>query len=260
MISLSKIIKSHYVQDEYKDKYVIQVSDIRTTFLENTTLTEEEFHQERFRVIEEKERRLEEKEQEIATCISNARMQIDQERQEWLSEKEILIQQTKKEAYSIGKEEGRQQGYNEYHSLVEQAVHIVELSKQEYDNHLASSDKAILKIGIKVAERILNDVLTDAQEAFIPLVKKVVKEVQNHQYIHIRVHPEKYPLLLSFKEELCELLDKDVDLYMYPDEKLQINDCLIDSSFGRIDASVDTQLAEMKVKLLDLMEEKYDEY
>jgi flagellar assembly protein FliH len=258
MISLSKIIKSYQVLDESNDKYFIRLNSVQFASTESSN-NEGNLHQQRERLIEEKEQQVEEQRQEFLQYVSDTKAQLEHERKQWLMEEEVLIRQAKEIGYLAGIEEGRQHGYTEYQSLLAQATNIVELSQKEHKNLLESSDKAILKIGIKVAERIVDRILTEREDEFLSLVKKVLKEVQEHQDIHIRVHPEKYLLLISSKEELCALLNRDADMYVYPDEELDTNDCIIDSSFGRIDASVDTQLDEIKARLLEVMEEKEDE-
>ena len=55
------------------------------------------------------------------------------------------------------------------------------------------------------------------------------------------------------------VLSKDlfsfVSLYnIFPDDDLKETDCIIESTFGRIDASVDSQLHELKLKLLQILE------
>jgi flagellar assembly protein FliH len=68
------------------------------------------------------------------------------------------------------------------------------------------------------------------------------------------VNPSRYSFLLSRKDELIALFPREVDFYIYPDEDLLEEACLIESANGRIDASVDSQLDEIKNKLIDLLE------
>ena len=63
-----------------------------------------------------------------------------------------------------------------------------------------------------------------------------------------------YEELLSKKEELMTIFSNVVNLFIYPDSDLSEDSCLIESSSGRIDASIDTQLSEIKVKLTELLE------
>ena len=47
---------------------------------------------------------------------------------------------------------------------------------------------------------------------------------------------------------------KDIDFYIYPDDELEETSCIIESENGRIDASVDSQLEEIKIKLFEMLE------
>jgi flagellar assembly protein FliH len=41
---------------------------------------------------------------------------------------------------------------------------------------------------------------------------------------------------------------------IYANAELNVNDCFIESAFGRIDISIDTQLQQLKKQLLQLLE------
>lgn len=53
---------------------------------------------------------------------------------------------------------------------------------------------------------------------------------------------------------MIALFPKELDFYIYPDEELSEMDCIIESANGRIDASIDSQLEEIKNKLIELLE------
>jgi flagellar assembly protein FliH len=50
------------------------------------------------------------------------------------------------------------------------------------------------------------------------------------------------------------IFPKDTELYIFPDDELEESSCIIESENGRMDASVDSQLQEIKVKLTELLE------
>lgn len=58
------------------------------------------------------------------------------------------------------------------------------------------------------------------------------------------------------KNELKTLVTNDTDLYVYANAELNEQDCFIESAFGRIDLSIDTQLEQLKEQLLDLLDER----
>jgi flagellar assembly protein FliH len=48
----------------------------------------------------------------------------------------------------------------------------------------------------------------------------------------------------------------DTDVSIYANAELNADDCYIESAFGRIDISIDTQLQQLKNQLLQLLDER----
>ncbi|MEH7382522.1 flagellar assembly protein FliH [Bacillus sp. JJ1533] len=192
-----------------------------------------------------------------AIAYSNStRQQILVEKREWEEEKKELYRKTSEEGFQAGRSEGREQGYQEYSDLLSEARQIIDLSKHDYNHYLDSSEEVILSLAMTVAEKIIGIQLTKQPEDFIYLVKKALKEVKEHSGITIQVNPGFYPFVIEQKEELSSILNRETNLFIYPNEDLGETDCVIESSFGKINASVDTQLSEIKEKLLSLLLEE----
>lgn len=202
--------------------------------------------------------KLDQVKQEIEMMKREAQLEIDQMKQQWIEEKNYLIQTAKEEGIVLGKEEGRQIALYEYESLLNEAKEVVETSKVDYLNRIEESEDAILKLGLVVSEHILLHEIDQNQEHLIPIVKKVLHEIREEKDIRLTIHPSQYDLLVNQRVELEKILLNESKLYIYPDETLSIGSCVIDSSFGRIDASVDVQLSEISRKLLQLSQEEVD--
>lgn len=72
--------------------------------------------------------------------------------------------------------------------------------------------------------------------------------------IAVYVDPEYYTEVQSHKNELEQLLQYGAHLAIYADEKASKGTCYVETAFGRIDAGIDTQLQQLKQKLLSLLE------
>ncbi|MFE8695185.1 flagellar assembly protein FliH [Cytobacillus sp. FJAT-53684] len=182
------------------------------------------------------------------------RRKLEEERRAFEAEKVAIAEQSRQAGFSQGIEEGRQQGYLEYHEVIQSAVKVVELAKKDYRMQVDSSEGVILELGLKVAGKILGKRLQDNEEEFLSIVKRALKESRDKGEIQIHVHPVYYELLLTNKEEMMMLFPKDVDFYIYPNDDLSESSCIIESANGRIDASIDSQLEEVKQKLIEMLE------
>jgi len=138
--------------------------------------------------------------------------------------------------------------------LIDLAKQTVTSSKSDYQRTIEQSEPTILEIGLKVAERILGEHLDGTSEHFISIVKRALKEAREYREVQLHVNPLHYEFLLSQKEDLLKIFPKETEVYIYPDGELSQNSCIIESANGRIDASVDQQLLEIKAKLFELLE------
>lgn len=180
--------------------------------------------------------------------------QMLQAKLDWEQECAQLSEQAQQSGFLAGFEEGKQQGYEEARGYMEEARQQVEISKDDYRKKIESAENTILHIGLKVAERILGAQLASEPESFLTVVKRALKEARDYQEVGLHIHPCHYEFLVSHKDDLLSIFPKETELYIYPDVDIHEQGCIIESANGRIDASVDIQLAEIKTKLLELLE------
>ncbi|WP_230129553.1 flagellar assembly protein FliH [Bacillus sp. CECT 9360] len=169
-------------------------------------------------------------------------------------EKPQLIQEAREHGFNEGMEFGNQKGYDECAASIDHAKEIVIASKNDYQTNIEASEGTILELGIKVAEQIIGTKLQESEGVYLSIVRQAVKKTRDHRELQLHVNPIHYEYILTQKEELISLFPKETEFYIYPDQDLGENDCIIESTHGRIDAGVDSQLAEIKQKLFDLLE------
>lgn len=180
--------------------------------------------------------------------------QIAKEQSAWQQEKARLMEEAKREGFLKGINDGKMQGYQEYHDAIQFAQEVIQTAKKEYDSQVAKAEKTILTIGMNAAEKILGEKLSESEAGFLAIVKRAMKEARNSREVQLHVHPCHYEFLLSHKEELSGIFPKETNIYIFPNDELAETGCFIESVNGRIDASIDSQLKELKQKLFEFLE------
>ena len=254
MTLLSRIIKSHYTATHAQEKKLIHIKKI---MIEQEELPEQqealasnvqdvlmEANQYAERIVLEAQKKAEQ-----------IQLNLQEEIERWNEEKMILISEARQEGYLIGKEQGLMDSQKECQHMLDLAKETVNQAKKEYQSVVEKSEFTILHLGIKVAEKIMNQHLADNQENYLFIVKKAIKEAREYKNIELHVPPLHYAFLLTHKKELMSLFPRDIEFYIYPDDELDENGCVIESSNGRLVASVDDQLEEIRVKLQEILEE-----
>lgn len=255
MISLSRLIKFHWVPPvEPKEKKIISVRILEQTGQEDQRVAFGQTEKEKTEILEKARAKAELIISEAASRAEAMNEQAIREQQLWEKEKAALAEQARQEGFEAGLEEGRKQGRGEYRESIAFAREIIEMARNDYKQHLESSEKTLLELGVKIAGRILGEKLEADETSFLSIVKRAIKEARNSREIQLHVNPVHYDFLLSQKAELTALFPKETDFYIYPDEELPEEACCIESETGRIDASIDSQLEELRIKLMEILE------
>lgn len=189
--------------------------------------------------------------------LTETTSKIDKARKDWEQERLQYVEQAKTEGYHAGYEIGKQESTDKYSKLLEKGNAVAEAALTDYHATIEQSEETILELAIRVAEKIICQQLTSNKAVFLPIVAEAIQEIKDQSVITIYLHPDNYQSVLNEKEELARLLDADTKLTIYTKADLAVNDCVIEHPFGQIDASIDTQLEQIRVVLQQLaMENK----
>ncbi|MFD1037988.1 flagellar assembly protein FliH [Virgibacillus byunsanensis] len=182
--------------------------------------------------------------------------QIEEAKQKWESEKQQYIEEAKNKGYNEGFTSGKQDSLNQYKELIAKANSIVELANADYHATVEKSEETILELGIKTAEKLIKQHISQDRNSFLEIVKAAIKEIKDQSNISIYLHPDNYEYVLQQKDEICRILDTDTKVSIYINEDLEENGCLIKHPYGQIDASIDTQLIQLRQVLSEISMEQ----
>ncbi|WP_162880742.1 flagellar assembly protein FliH [Paraliobacillus sediminis] len=185
--------------------------------------------------------------------FTDTQLKIKNEEKNWQEEKQRWIEEAKQIGYQDGFQVGKEESLKEYQALLDQAQEIIKLAEEEAQIILSRSEPTILRLGIAAASKIVQHKLVES-DAYVEITKKVLKEVLDQPSIRIFSNPRDFQTLQKYESELRLIIDTKADLIFYPDESLSEGDCIVETPFGKIDASVDSQLETLRHALLDIAE------
>lgn len=257
MTSLSKLIKSSRLGEVGTGAVSIKVAPI---FSRKQSEATSEVGNVNVHSIEYINHTIENAKQEAASIVEHADMErqqafmkIEEDKKAWEEEKERWKQQAYMEGHEQGYQAGEKEARNQYEASLEEAQRIIELAKIEHHKKLDSSIESIVSLSMKIAEKVLGSTLETDPTSFTKLVQTALKEVKEKEEIRIYVSPKLYPHLLQNKQLLQNIINSQYELAIFPESDLAENDCWIDSSAGRMEVSVQTQLREIREHLLQLV-------
>lgn len=258
MILLSRVIKSFLANNLEKEQKTIALKKVIQEHLSVGEVISGEA-QPRVEIAAEKLQKAIEEADKIKKAANDEYEQFQGKmNKEILASQKVaeeLSKQAKENGYNEGFQQGLQEGQKQYETSIQNARNVVAASENDYIHRIDEAEPIIVQLALKVAEKIIAEKITEKPDYWISLVKEVINEVREQSHVKLYIHPNWYDLTLSYKEELRLLLPNCENLYIYPDVHLEENGCTIETPYGKIDASVDSQLTEIKHTLLEKLKE-----
>lgn len=141
------------------------------------------------------------------------------------------------------REEGRQQGYGEMTELLAR-------TRLQVGQTLKQVEPEIVKLAIKVAERIIGSELQTNDETIMRIVAKAVEQLRQSKELVIRANPEDVEILRRDKRKLLEYIGRLKDIAFREDPAVARGGCVIETEAGTVDAQLNTQLELLEQALL----------
>lgn len=158
-----------------------------------------------------------------------------------------LISRAREEAFSIkdaarkeGYQDGLQEVHREFGELKDSVKAFYDSPQQVYDVIAPE----ILEISLDIAKKILKKEVTDNQDIILDNIKDILKGLSKEESkITLRVNPSQADMLKQEVPEIAVSLGLEVKLYVVADETIMAGGCVLTTSNGVIDASIESQLA-----------------
>ncbi|MEW9697723.1 FliH/SctL family protein [Paenibacillus sp. SI8] len=185
------------------------------------------------------------------------REQVDSEINSWWQQRRAEDEAHVAQAQQAGYEEGYQQGVQqaeealrqEYTDMLSEARSILEQAYTLKQQIIQESEPFLIEMSTSIAEKIIGRQLSLNPEWVLDLVQKVLSRRREKGIITLCVTPSQFSYIQDAREELLTSIDSQAELEIIPDSSVQDHGCVIRSSYGSIDARIDTQLKEIKSAL-----------
>lgn len=160
----------------------------------------------------------------------------------------------------VGFDEGYRQGAaqaesalrKEYDEMLAEARSILELSYKLKQQIIQESEPFLIELSTSIAEKIIVRQLSLEPGWVIEFIQKILARRREKGIITLCVAPSQFAYIQDAREELITSIDSQAELEIIPDSSVQDQGCVIRSSYGSIDARIDTQLKEIKSTLQQL--------
>lgn len=210
-----------------------------------------------------------ERQEELLSEAKKVLADSQRQAEEYLAQAADEAEKIKQEAIDAGRQEGYQDGYNEgfrcgkeqaasemqqkINSAAEKAQSILTCAEQEYKESIIEAEQEIINISLAVARKILAREIEENPVVVLPIVKAALEKVRDQDQIIIRVSTDDFELVLQAKRDLQMMLGRENVISIVHDHTVNPGGCLIDTPYGTVDASIDSQFQALQQAVKKVM-------
>jgi flagellar assembly protein FliH len=156
--------------------------------------------------------------------------------------RQVEVAQARREAAAEGYRQAREEAsaeLNNVNNQIAQALSDLAGTKRKLRN---DAEGELIKLSLAIARRILHREISVDPEALHGLVHTALQKLQNREISRVRVFPAGADAVRS----ALERIGAAPAIQVFPDSSLKSGDIIFETSFGELDASVDSQLQEIQ--------------
>ncbi len=167
---------------------------------------------------------------------------------------ENLKQQVSEEARSEGYEQGLAQAKQEYEALIKEAQDIKTQAGIEYKKVLDSLEEDSVNTILDIAKKVISKEL-ECKQNILLLVKDSFEKCSKDRKAVLKLSEQDYDFISDNKDELESMLERSEEIEIKKDLSLKEGGCIIETSFGSIDASAETKFEKIENDFKDILNE-----
>ena len=209
-------------------------------------------------ILRDAEAEAEERIRQAAEQAERMKRSAEEEIGRWWEERRAqdleLTESARKAGYEQGYAEGRAEAEEsvrrEWTGRLEEAKALLEDAYRMKEQIIQEAEPFLVELSVAIAGKIVDRELERSPEWVIELIRKSLARRREQGVITLCVAPDQLKFVLAARDELEMAVDSQAELQIVPDPSVTDRGCVIRTSFGSIDARIDTQLEEIKQALL----------
>jgi flagellar assembly protein FliH len=178
--------------------------------------------------------------------LKRAQENVEKKKKEF--EQELIA--TKKKSHEEGLAEGKKKFQDKVESFLKEIDSIKNEAKSSLENFLEDAEIEIAKLAFSLSKKIIQTSFEKKEQIFIDFIKNIFDEINLKENICLKIHPDRYNLLLSYKEDFSSYLGIE-NLKIQKDSSIDVCGVGIALDSGFVDASINKIFSKIEKKLFN---------
>lgn len=195
---------------------------------------------------EQATRLLQQAQEEAERLVQEAKDTAERLCQEARAEAERCREAAYAQGFQEGKKAGQQEGLAQFTTAltsIQQAA--TELTRLQ-DTLRQQAEEDVVTLAFALARKIVQREVHLQRDIVCTMVKRALERLVDRSEVVIRVHPQDLEQVLAIKKDLLSEGGGIKILHLQGDESIDPGGCMVESTFGEIDARIWSQLEELE--------------
>jgi len=251
----NRVLKSGNVFIDTENKVIIEVAQSPEVNVNTPAISEAERENNDTSQFEAKARTImQQARYQADQIVSDARMSAATEQANIIRQAESEAERIKSEARDNAYQEGMAQASREGEAIKAEANQVLENAKAERFAMQESLEPEILQLIIDIMEKLLVNSVQFHPQIIINLIKQGLSTSTITGDITVYVSASDFDNAVAEKDEILSMTDGSVKLDIVKDLSLNPMDCVIETPFGSIDASLGQQYEALRENLTYILQ------
>jgi flagellar assembly protein FliH len=150
--------------------------------------------------------------------------------------------QIEENARKKGFEQGLNEAKEEYQSKLKEADEIIARAKTTHDAVLEGMEAEILDLVLEVVRSVVECEIKTNRESIVEIFKHALEKCSNRENIILKASPLDFEIIEKSKESFLASIQGLGKLEIIEDSSLAPGDCIIETSFGSLNAGINKKL------------------
>ena len=168
-------------------------------------------------------------------------------------EAETLKRQAIAEGSQQGLAEANRQMLDQLQQTAEHCNELLATATQEAKQIVLAAERQIIELVMTITRKIISDELEERPEIILGVVREALGRVRDQDHLNIHVSLDDYERILQSRNELQSIVGSEKSFTITADTVLERGGCLIETSFGTVEAGIDTQLESIRKAFQEML-------
>ncbi|RLB36138.1 MAG: hypothetical protein DRH11_00310 [Deltaproteobacteria bacterium] len=172
----------------------------------------------------------------------------------------ILEKEAYEKGFAQGEKDGLELGQKKAAKIVEDLENLLEQVSRSKKEMLRLHEKQILELVFAIAKKIIKKQLASIDDAVKQTILSALHLAAEKSKVVLRISPEDFSYVERLRPELFSKFQELKSVVVTSDPSITKGGCFVETSYGDVDARVETQLAKVHESLEKAFLEKSNDH